>query len=102
MLNPVVRILPYIEYGFCQEEDTMARIFSKLSDVRMTTTIAATVIAGIVTVVAAIVFAVYVNLTSGTGQIAQDTQRSTMRTSATILAGQLAGLQLKSTRLNSS
>src|SRR5690606_9085942 len=35
------------------------------------------------------------NLSSGTGQIAADTQRSTMRTSSTILAGQLAGLQLK-------
>ena len=73
----------------------MARMGLRLNNIRMTTTIAATVIGGIVSVVVAIVLAVNINLNSSTDAMARDTQRATIRTSSTILAGHLAGLQLK-------
>ncbi|WP_246473080.1 methyl-accepting chemotaxis protein [Pelagibacterium limicola] len=62
--------------------------------IRMTTMIAATVVAGVVLSVGAVVTAVYVNLSANSANVAVATQKSNIRTAATVLGG-MGGIQVE-------
>lgn len=61
--------------------------------IRMTVIIAATVVAGVLMSVGAVVVAVYINLSANSDAVAIATQKSNIRTAATILGG-MGGIQV--------
>jgi methyl-accepting chemotaxis protein len=68
-----------------------SKIFGRI---RMTTIIAAAVVAGVVLSVGAVVVAVYINLSANTEAVAVATQKSNIRTAATVLGG-MGGIQVE-------
>ncbi len=62
--------------------------------IRMTAMIAATVVAGVILSVGAVVIAVYMNLSANSANVAVETQRSNIRTAATVLGG-MGGIQVE-------
>ncbi len=72
----------------------MKRKFALIGGVKLSTSILFLAIGSLALAIAAVAVVVYINLSSGTAQIARDTQLSNLRIAATIFSGSMPGTEL--------
>ncbi len=78
----------------------MKRKFALIGGVKLSTSILFLAIGSLALAIAAVAVVVYINLSSGTAQIARDTQLSNLRIAATIFSGSMPGTELTWTEDN--